>query len=174
MAHFAKIGLNNKVIQVVHVPDSEITDDNDVQQEQIGKDLLEQRHGWPLWVQCSINTSGNQHYTYNDDGTRVLSETQEKAFRGNFPAIGDIWDETNNYFYQPKPTEYPSFVWDSERLYFKAPIDWPTKSSYMSNSPNKFLDVDWSETDTTFKGLAVDGTDEVYLWDASTSTWNLQ
>jgi len=44
----------------------------------------------------------------------------------------------------------------------------------MSNSPNKFLDVDWSETDTTFKGLAVDGTDEVYLWDASTCNWNLQ
>ena len=173
MAHFAKIGLNNKVIHIVHIPDDEITDENDVVQEQFGKDLLEQRHGWPLWVQCSINTSGNKHYVYNEDGTRTLSSTQDRALRGNFPAIGDVWNETNNYFYKPKP--HDSFVWDTNNVCFKEPVDRPANSTFIDNSPNKQLDLNWSESDTTWKGVSIaDGTNEVYLWNTSTSAWDLQ
>jgi len=174
MAHFAKIGLNGRVIFVTHLPDEEILDDAGIEQEQIGVDLLEQRHGWPIWVQCSINTSAGKHYTYDTEtGLRTISDTQEKAFRGNFPGVGDVWDEANGYFYDPRTKEFNSFVWDSDNIRFKAPIDEPTRDTYINNSPNKNLDVSWSENNSTFKGVALDDQDEIYLWNADTNSWNI-
>ena len=40
MAHFAKIGLNNKVIEVLKVHNNELLDSNGVEQEVNGVDFL--------------------------------------------------------------------------------------------------------------------------------------
>ena len=45
MAHFAKIGLNNKVISVHSVHDNELKDSNGVEQENIGIEFLTNLHG---------------------------------------------------------------------------------------------------------------------------------
>ena len=46
MAHFAKIGLNNKVINVVNVNNNELKDANGVEQEVLGIQFLEGTTGW--------------------------------------------------------------------------------------------------------------------------------
>ena len=58
MASFAKIGLNNKVIEVQSVVNEVLHDSNGVEQESIGIDFLNKLTGWSIWKQTSYNTHG--------------------------------------------------------------------------------------------------------------------
>ena len=91
MASFAKIGLNNKVIEVLSVVNNVLHDSNGVEQEAIGIDFLTKLTGYPVWIQTSYNTYGNQHKL---GGTPL---------RGNFAGVGYTYDETNDVFYAPQP-----------------------------------------------------------------------
>ena len=86
MAHFAKIGLNNKVIAVHSVNNEVIKDSNGIEQEVNGIDFLTKLHGWSIWVQTSYN--GN--------------------FRKNFAGIGFQYDQQRDAFIPPKP--YNSWI----------------------------------------------------------------
>ena len=66
MASFAKIGLNNKVIEVLSVHNNELLDSNGVEQEVNGIDFLTKLTGWSIWKQTSYNTHGGIH---NNGGT---------------------------------------------------------------------------------------------------------
>jgi len=108
MAHFAKLGANGKVIQVLTLNNSDMLNADGVEDESVGQQYLEQHNNWPaqMWIQTSYNTSGNQH---KNGGT---------PFRGNYAGIGYEWDEDNQIFFPKKP--YPSWVkntttagWDS-------------------------------------------------------------
>jgi len=91
MADFAKIGLNNKVIEILVVHDNELLDDNGIAHEQKGVDFLTHLTGWAIW---------KQSFT---DGRRKQ------------PAqLGHIYDEDKDVFKQVKPTQYPSFVYHDE------------------------------------------------------------
>ena len=57
MAHFARIGLNSKVIDVVTVSDQELHDSNGVEREVIGVTFLTNLTGWAIWKQTSYNLS---------------------------------------------------------------------------------------------------------------------
>jgi hypothetical protein len=83
MAHFAKIGLNKKVIEIVAIDDSVLLDANGVEQEVNGRDFLTKLTGYPIWVQTSYN----------------------KNIRGNFAGIGYIYDEEQDVFIPPQTTE---------------------------------------------------------------------
>ena len=61
MASFAKIGLNNKVIEVLSVHNNELKDSNGVEQENIGIDYLTKLTGWAIWKQTSYNTLAGEH-----------------------------------------------------------------------------------------------------------------
>ena len=91
MASFAKIGLNNKVIEVLSVVNEVLHDSNGVEQEAIGVDFLTKLTGYPVWIQTSYNTYGNQHKL---GGTPL---------RGNFAGIGYTYDSENDVFYAPQP-----------------------------------------------------------------------
>jgi hypothetical protein len=52
MASFAKIGLNNKVIEVLSVNNEVLKDSNGIEQENIGVDFLTKLTGWAI---------GNKH-----------------------------------------------------------------------------------------------------------------
>ena len=93
MAHFAKLGANGKVIQVLTLNNSDMLNADGVEDESVGQQYLETHNNWPaqMWIQTSYNTSGNQH---NNGGT---------AFRGNYAGIGFEWDEDNNIFWPKKP-----------------------------------------------------------------------
>ena len=98
MAHFAKIGINSKVIGVHAVNNSDILNADGVEDETVGRQFLESLHGWPLWIQTSYNTRGGKHYTDFEE-----SADQTKALRKNYAGIGHIWDEDKDMFYFKQP-----------------------------------------------------------------------
>lgn len=112
MASFAKIGLNNKVIEVLSVVNNVLHDSNGIEQESIGIDFLTKLTGYPVWVQTSYNTYGNQH---------KLGGT---PFRGNYAGIGYTYDATNDVFYAPKP--YASWILNESTWLWEAPVAYPT------------------------------------------------
>ena len=112
MAHFAKIGMNGKVIQVLTMDNEEMKDDQGNEIEAKGQEWLERHNNWPaqMWIQTSYNTSGNKH----------SSGDNSKAFRGNYAGIGYEWDEDNNMFFPKKP--FPSWVKNLTTASWVSPI----------------------------------------------------
>ena len=100
MASFAKIGLNNKVIQVVSVHDNELKDSNNIEQENLGIDFLTNLTGWAIW---------KQSFT---DGTRKNSAN-----------IGYTYAEDRDAFIAPKP--YASWILNETTCRWNAPVDMP-------------------------------------------------
>ncbi len=100
MAHFAKLGVNGKVIAVHGLDNDQMLNADNVEDESVGQQRLEQIHGWPsqMWIQTSYNTKGNKYY--NADGSEG---DQSKKLRGNYAGIGYTWDEDNQIFWSPRP-----------------------------------------------------------------------
>ena len=69
MAHFAKLGVNGKVIAVHGLDNDQMLNADNVEDESVGQNRLQQIHGWPaqMWIQTSYNTRGGKYY--NADGT---------------------------------------------------------------------------------------------------------
>ena len=110
MAHFAKLGANSKVIQVLTLDNSDMLNADGVEDEAVGQQYLEQHNNWPaqMWIQTSYNTVGNTH---RNDGT---------PFRGNYAGIGYEWDEDNQIFWPKKP--YASWVKNTTTAGWDSPI----------------------------------------------------
>ena len=49
MAHFAKIGLNNKVMTVNVIADADCQGADGTELEDVGVEFLERLTGWPIW-----------------------------------------------------------------------------------------------------------------------------
>ena len=111
MAHFAKIGMNGKVIQVLTLDNKDMKNADGVEDESVGQQYLETHNNWPaqMWIQTSYNTSGNKHN----------SGDNSKAFRGNYAGIGYEWDEDNNMFFPKKP--YASWVKNTTEARWQSP-----------------------------------------------------
>ena len=119
MASFAKIGLNNKVIEVLSVHDNELKDSNGVEQENIGIDFLTKLTGWAIWKQTSYN--GN--------------------IRKNHAGIGYTYDEDRDAFIPQKP--YNSWILNEESCQWEAPVIYPTDGNrYDWNEETQQWDLD--------------------------------
>jgi len=116
MAHFAKLGVNGKVLSVEVVADADCQGADGTELEDVGIQFLTRIHGWPLWAKTSYNTRGNKYY--NADGTEHAD--QSKAFRGNYAGIGYIWDEDNNIFWPKQP--YASWVKNTTTAAWDSPL----------------------------------------------------
>ena len=110
MAHFAKLGSNSRIIQVLTLDNKDMLNADGVEDESVGQQYLERHNNWPaqMWIQTSYNTSG---------GTHKLGGT---PLRGNYAGIGMIWDEDNNLFYPKKP--YASWVLNTTDARWHSPI----------------------------------------------------
>ena len=119
MAHFAKIGLNSKVIAVLTLDNKDMLNGDGVEDESVGQQYLEKHNNWPspMWIQTSYNTREGKHY---DNKTGELSADQSKALRGNYAGIGYTWDEDNNLFYPKKP--YANWVLNTTDARWHSPI----------------------------------------------------
>ena len=129
MAHFAKIGLNGKVIEVQSVNNEVLHDSNGVEQENIGIDFLTQLTGWAIWKQTSYN--GN--------------------IRKNFAGIGMTYDEDRDAFIPKKP--YASWVLNETTCLWEAPVVKPETftQGLIDEDGNPIPDVyTWNETNTTW------------------------
>ena len=101
MAHFAKIGLNNIVTDVLVVANRETMDSNGVEHESIGVEFLKTLTGHETWIQTSYN--GN--------------------IRKNYAGIGYTYDSQRDAFIPPQP--YPSWTLVEETCQWTAPIAMP-------------------------------------------------
>ena len=112
MAHFAKLGANGKVIQVLTLDNKDMLNADGIEDEAVGQQYLERHNNWPaqMWIQTSYNTSNNKHKSGDDS----------KAFRGNYAGIGYSWDEDTNIFWPKKP--YASWVKNTEDARWQSPI----------------------------------------------------
>ena len=111
MASFAKIGLNNKVIEVLSVVNEVLHDSNGIEQEVIGVDFLTKLTGYPVWKQTSYNTHGGVH---SSGGT---------PFRKNHAGIGYTYDEDRDAFISPKP--FNSWILNEDTCIWEAPVAYP-------------------------------------------------
>ena len=117
MASFAKIGLNNKVIEVLSVHNNELKDSNGVEQENLGIDFLTKLTGWALWKQTSYNNN----------------------FRKNHASIGYTYDEDRDAFIPPKT--FNSWVLNEETCLWESPIPLPdTENRYNWNEETQQWD----------------------------------
>ena len=144
MAHFAKLGSNGKVIQVLTLNNSDMHNADGVEDESVGQQYLETHNNWPaqMWFQTSYNTSGNQH---NNGGT---------AFRGNYAGIGYTWDEDNNIFWPKKP--YASWVKNTTTARWQSPIGDAPALTAEQESQNTADTHGW-----------------YYAWNEANTTWDL-
>ena len=129
MAHFSKIGLNSKVIDVVVVNNNELLDADGNESEKNGIDFLTKLTGWSIWKQTSYNTYGGQH---------KLGGT---PFRKNYGGVGTIYDENRDAFYNPQP--YPSWTLNEETCLWECPV---TRPSFDVNT--QF--ISWNEDNQTW------------------------
>jgi hypothetical protein len=111
MASFAKIGLNNKVIEVLSLVNEVLHDSNGVEQEVNGIDFLTKLTGYPVWKQTSYNTHGGLH----DNGGTPL--------RKNHAGIGYTYDEDRDAFIPPKP--FTSWILNESTCLWNAPVAYP-------------------------------------------------
>ena len=118
MASFAKIGLNNKVIEVQSLVNEVLHDSNGVEQENIGIDFLTKLTGWSIWVQTSYNNN----------------------FRKNFAGIGFTYDEDRDAFIPKKP--FNSWILNETTCLWEAPIAYPDDGErYTWNETNQTWDL---------------------------------
>ena len=104
MASFAKIGLNNKVIEVLSIHNNELKDSNDMSHENLGINFLTNLTGWAIWKQTFT------------DGTRK-----------NAAGIGYTYDEDRDAFIPPKP--FNSWTLNETTCQWEAPVAYPDLES---------------------------------------------
>ncbi len=128
MASFAKIGLNNKVIEVISVVNEVLHDANGVEQEAIGIDFLTKLTGYPVWKQTSYNTHGGVH---SSGGTPL---------RKNFAGIGMTYDEDRDAFIPKKP--YNSWILNESTCLWNSPVAMPVdENRYTWNESTLTWDI---------------------------------
>ena len=123
MASFAKIGLNNKVIEVLSVHNDVATT------EQAGADFLNNLYKTnDVWKQTSYNTIGGVH---------KLGGT---PFRKSHAGIGYTYDEDKDAFIPPQ--NYPSWTLNETTCLWEAPVAYPDDGKrYTWNETTKSWDL---------------------------------
>ena len=160
MAHFAKLGANGKVIQVLTLNNSDMLNADGVEDESVGQQYLETHNNWPaqMWIQTSYNTSGGKHYTITNDAegnpSRSESADQSKALRGNYAGIGYEWDEDNQIFWPKKP--YASWVKNTTTANWESPIGDAPALTEEQTSQNEANTHSW-----------------YYAWNEANQSWDL-
>ena len=146
MAHFAKLGANGKVIQVLTMDNDKMLNADGVEDETVGQQWLETHNNWPaqMWIQTSYNTSGNKHSSGDDS----------KAFRGNYAGIGYTWDEDNQIFWPKSP--YASWVKNTTTARWQSPIGDPPAFTAEQQSQNEAGTNIWD-----------------YVWNEEGQSWDL-
>ena len=146
MAHFAKLGANGKVIQVLTLDNKDMLNADGVEDESVGQQYLETHNNWPaqMWIQTSYNTSGNKHNSGDDS----------KAFRGNYAGIGYTWDEDDQIFWPKKP--YASWVKNTTDARWQSPIGDAPALTAEQEAQNQANTNNWT-----------------YNWNESGQSWDL-
>ena len=107
MAHFAKLGVGNKVLRV------EVVHNDIATTEQSGIDFLNNLYGTnDIWKQTSYNTIGGVHLLGGN------------PFRKNYAGINFKYNEAKDAFIPPRP--FNSWTLNEETCLWNSPIPYPT------------------------------------------------
>ena len=175
MAHFAKLGFNNKVLKVIRVENSVLTDDGALsnEEESRGKNYLESLHGWPAeyFVKCSYNTHDGKYWDRDENGVETEASDQSQALRKNYPSIGDFYNEDKDYFHKPQP--YTSWTLNDTNGNWEAPTAFPSVLLYTSDGNEFGYIIKWDEDNTRWLA-AEEATPTTFdkVWNASSSAWD--
>ena len=102
MAHFAQLGPNNIVMNVIVVDNDVLLDENGVEQEELGIAFCKSLLGEDTkWKQTSYNSN----------------------FRERYAGIGDFYSEKHDKFYAEKP--FPSWILNEDTLKWEPPVPVP-------------------------------------------------
>ena len=172
MAYFSKLGINGKVIAVTPVNNTDILNSDGIEDEEVGRQYLENVHGWPLWKKTSYNTLEGKYYIFNENGERVLGPDQTKAFRKNYGAIGYTYSELYDGFIQPRPP-YASWTLDTVKGVYVPPVTIEVPSVYTNESNvQKDIIVLWDEANLRWIGKKNKTNESIdFVYNPSTKTW---
>ena len=132
MAHFAKLGTENIILQIVALSNNAILDKDGKEREQIGMDFLNNLYKTnDVWKQTSYSTQ---------EGVHKLDET---PLRKNYAAIGHKYDEDRDAFIAPKP--YSSWTLNEDTCIWEAP----------SAKPDDGKRYDWNEETTSWEEVVL-------------------
>jgi hypothetical protein len=121
MAHFAKIGENNIVDEVIVVHNNVLLDDNDVEQESLGASFCFDLLGGN-WVQTSYNRNIRKH----------------------FAGKGFTFDEERDAFIPPQP--YPSWTLNEDTCLWDSPVPYPEEGVHEWDEDNQeWVELSWTE-----------------------------
>jgi hypothetical protein len=123
MAHFAKLGIGNKIERV------EVVANDIATTEQAGVDFLNNLYSTnDVWKQTSYNTRGGIH---------KLGGT---PFRKNYAGIDYKYDQTRDAFIPPK--KFASWILNETTCLWEAPVVYPTDGqNYSWNETNQTWDL---------------------------------
>jgi hypothetical protein len=123
MAHFAKLGIGNKVEKV------EVVSNDIATTEQAGVNFLNNLYkSRDVWKQTSYNTQGGVH---------LLGGT---PFRKNYAGIGYSYDQIRDAFISPKP--FASWILNETTCHWEAPVAYPNDGQrYFWNETTKQWDL---------------------------------
>ena len=103
MAYFAKLGIGNIVEKIISISNSIITDNNGIEQEQLGIDFINKLYNTrDAWKQTSYNNN----------------------IRKNYAGIGYNYDQVRDAFIPPKP--FNSWILNEDTCIWNAPVAMPT------------------------------------------------
>ena len=123
MAHFAKIGIDNTVLEVLVVNNVDCMTPQGEEREEIGVEFLKKLTGHESWKQTSYNGS----------------------FRKRYAGHGYTYNSELDAFVPPKP--YASWTLDNETAAWNPPTPMPTTEGkfYTWNEST----ISWDESDIT-------------------------
>lgn len=104
MAHFAKLGIDNLVIDVLTIDTINTMTNGGIEREDIGVAYLTEHHGHENWKKCSYNTCAGVHL---NGGT---------PFRANYPGIGDYYNSEYDIFHGARPSDADGDLMNSHTL----------------------------------------------------------
>ena len=119
MAHYAYLDENNLVTDVIVGPEETLAPEDFIDWEKYFT-----AKGYGKCLRTSYNTLGGVHYATDDEGNRLPSDDQSKAFRKNYAGIGFTYDEERDAFIPPQP--FNSWVLNEDTCLWDAPVPYPT------------------------------------------------
>ena len=104
MAHYAKLGLDNVVLDVLAVDTIDTMTRGGIEKEELGVAYLSKHNHHATWKKCCKKTHGGQH---DEGGT---------PFRANYPGIGWYYNSEHDIFHPAKPTDADGDLMNSHTL----------------------------------------------------------
>lgn len=91
------------------------------------------------------------------------------AFRGRMAMIGGTYDFAADKFIERQP--FASWIKQDDGVTWKAPVPYPTITTYKDNGADVNYNIFWNENDLEWKALDWDSPRNTFTWDSSNLVW---